>query len=168
VARAVIEAFDGWSARIVLTVSAGFYVRSFAHTLGQSLGTGAYLEALQRPRSGEFRLDEAMTVDELCGDPESPRARDGSRAAILDWLIPMERLLTAFPAVTVTDEGRVWIGHGRELGPSQCDSSGAASPTSPGPHQWTRLLDAEGRLLAIATAGKEPGSLHPSVVLNNN
>ncbi len=77
VARADIEAFDGWSARIALTVSPGFYVRSFAHSLGQSVGTGAYLEALQRTRSGEFRLDEAMTVDELCGDAESPGAKDG-------------------------------------------------------------------------------------------
>ena len=164
VARADIEAFDGWSARIVLTVSSGFYVRSFAHTLGQSLGTGAYLEALQRTRSGEFRLDEAMTLEELCGGPESPGAKDGSREAILDWLIPMERLLTAFPAITVTDEGRLWIGYGRELGPSQFGSSGP----DVNPHEWTRLLDAEGRLLALATPGKGPGSLHPSVVLNYN
>jgi tRNA pseudouridine55 synthase len=163
VARADIEVFDGWSARIGLTVSSGFYVRSFAHTLGQALGTGAYLEALQRTRSGEFRLDEAMTVDELCGDPESPGAKHGSREAILDWVIPMERLLTAFPAVTVTDEGRLWIGHGRELGPAQVQTPGHS-----GAAEWTRLLDPDGHLLALASPGKLPGSLHPSVVLNYN
>ena len=172
VLSADIEAFDGWSARIALTVSSGFYVRSFAHTLGQSLGTGAFLEALQRTRSGEFRLDEAMTLDELCGDPEAPGAKHGSREMILDWLIPMERLLTTFPAATVTDEGRLWIGHGRELSPSQlraADRGGSdAGVTVTHTAEWVRLLDAEGHLLALATPGKQPGSLHPSVVLNYN
>ena len=168
VMRADIEAFDGWSARITLTVSAGFYVRAFAHSLGQSVGTGAYLEALQRTRSGDFRLDEAMTIDELCGDADAPGAKDGTREAFLDWIIPIDRLLTGFPAVTVTDEGRVWIGHGRELGPSQFDSSGAdlvpPLPVAP----WTRLLDGDGHLLALATPGKQPRSLHPSVVVTYN
>jgi tRNA pseudouridine55 synthase len=172
VARADIEAFDGWSARIGLTVSAGFYVRSFAHTLGQALGTGAYLEALQRTRSGEFRLDEAMTVDELCGDPESPGAKDGSREGILDWIMPIDRLLTSLPGVTVTDEGRIGIRHGRELGPGQfgaADRGGSdLGLTVTGSADWTRLLDGEGHLLALATPGKAPGSLHPSVVLNYN
>jgi len=175
VSRAAIEAFDGWSARIALTVSAGFYVRSFAHTLGQIVGTGAYLEALQRTRSGEFRLDESMTLDTLCGDPATPRAREGSHEQVLDWVIPMERLLRTFPSVTVTDEGRLWIGHGRELGPDQLDpgSRGFAGSTDAGaavrqPPEWTRLLDPEGHLLAVATPGSRPGSLHPSVVLTYN
>ena len=118
-----------------------------------------------------------MSIEDLSGDPEAPRAREGSREAILDWLIPMERLLTSFPAATVTDEGRLWIGYGRELGPAQLQTSGAqASLTSVAPQdltrvvpqEWIRLLDAEGHLLALATAGKIPGSLHPSVVLNYN
>ena len=176
VARADIQMFDGWSARIALTVSTGFYVRSFAHELGRALGTGAFLETLQRTRSGEFSLDEAMTVDDLFGRTDSPGAREGSREAVLEWLIPMERLLTAFPAVKVTDEGRLWITNGRELGPSQIaqrvDRGAAAVANAEDVRQpqerWVRLLDSEGHLLAVATAGQAPGSLHPSVVLNYN
>ena len=114
-----------------------------------------------------------MTVDELCGEPESRGAKDGSREAILDWIIPIDRLLTGFPGVTVTDEGRLWIGHGRELGPGQFGAAGRAGSdlhglTVTGAAEWTRLLDGEGHLLALATPGKAPGSLHPSVVLNYN
>jgi len=158
VSRAEVLHFDGWTAQIALTVSAGFYVRSFTHALGQAVGTGAYLEALQRTRSGDFRLEEAMSLEDLHGNTDGPGAREGSREAVLEWLLPLEELLKAFPSVVVTDEGRVWVGHGRELGVSQYE--GAASG------DWVRLFDATGHLLAIATPGQTPGSLHPAVVLN--
>jgi tRNA pseudouridine55 synthase len=171
VARADVRSFDGWTAVIAITCSAGFYVRSLAHALGQAVGTGAYLEALQRTRSGEFRLEEAMSLETLQGDPDDPGARNGSHAAVLDWLIPMERLLTAFPAVTVTEEGRVWVGHGRELEAAQYVSEDRGRPGLDGPAvtgaaEWVRLFDSDGHLLALATPGSRPGSLHPSVVLN--
>ena len=65
VARAELTAFSGERAMVTLTSSAGFYVRTFAHELGELVGTGACLEALRRTRSGEFRLVEALTVDAL-------------------------------------------------------------------------------------------------------
>jgi tRNA pseudouridine55 synthase len=177
--RAEVVAFDGWSVQVALTCSAGFYVRSFAQALGQAVGTGAYLEALQRTRSGHFRLDEAMSLEDLYGDANAPGARDGSREAVLDWLIPMEELLKDFPPVVVTEEGRVWVGHGRELGPAQYElptpdvqiPGDSQSPKSTGQHRrpevaWVRVFDRAGRLLAMATTGESPGSLHPAVVLN--
>jgi tRNA pseudouridine55 synthase len=177
VSRADVIGFDGWSAQVALTVSAGFYVRAFAHSIGQLVGAGAYLEALQRTRSGEFRIEEAMSLDDLYGDADAPGTRDGSHAAVLGWLIPMEQLLKGLPAVVVTDEGRIWVGHGRELGVAQLSSTAAvhesdreASPPAArgggdgGP--WVRVFDATGQLLALATPGAAPGSLHPAVVLN--
>src|SRR5262245_1374972 len=41
--RADLVELTGGSARITLSCSAGFYVRSFAHELGERLGTGACL-----------------------------------------------------------------------------------------------------------------------------
>ncbi len=43
----------------------GAYLRSLAHDLGERLGCGAHLEALTRARSGPFRLEESVTLDEL-------------------------------------------------------------------------------------------------------
>src|SRR5262245_54713652 len=65
VSRADVLAFDGVTARIGITCSAGFYVRAFAHSLGEIVETGACLESLRRTRSGEFTLEEAITIDQL-------------------------------------------------------------------------------------------------------
>lgn len=45
--------------------SKGFYVRTYAHDIGQKLGCGAHLSALRRTRSGRFTLDRAVPVDVL-------------------------------------------------------------------------------------------------------
>ena len=45
--------------------SKGFYVRTYAHDLGQKLGCGAHLSALRRTRSGRFTLERAVPVEQL-------------------------------------------------------------------------------------------------------
>jgi len=40
-----------------IVCSKGFYVRTYAHDLGQKLGCGAHLSALRRTRSGRFTFD---------------------------------------------------------------------------------------------------------------
>jgi len=42
--------------------SAGTYVRSLAHDLGQQLGCGGHLESLRRLQSGEFRIEQAVPL----------------------------------------------------------------------------------------------------------
>ena len=48
-----------------MVCSKGTYVRAFARDLGEALGSGAHLDSLRRSRSGEFRVEEAMSVDEV-------------------------------------------------------------------------------------------------------
>ena len=45
--------------------SKGFYVRSYAHDIGSTLGCGGHLSSLRRTRSGEFTLDRAVKVETL-------------------------------------------------------------------------------------------------------
>lgn len=45
--------------------SKGFYVRTYAHDIGEILGCGGHLKALRRTASGNFRVDGVLTVDEL-------------------------------------------------------------------------------------------------------
>jgi tRNA pseudouridine55 synthase len=42
----------------------GFYVRSLARDLGEKLGTGGYLSALQRTKVGKYDLSQATTIEE--------------------------------------------------------------------------------------------------------
>jgi tRNA pseudouridine55 synthase len=48
-----------------VSCSKGTYIRSLAHDFGQSLGVGAYLSALCRTRIGTYRLEDALTVDQV-------------------------------------------------------------------------------------------------------
>jgi hypothetical protein len=92
----------------------------------------------------------AVTLDRMQEGP----------AAVADWLIPMEKLLPALPAIVVTGEGRTRVSHGRELEREHYSPAVAGTPA------WVRVQDADGRLLALAGPGSAPGSLHPSIVLN--
>lgn len=47
-----------------IVCSTGTYIRSIASDFGRQLGCGAYLSALCRTRIGEFRLEDAMTMDQ--------------------------------------------------------------------------------------------------------
>jgi tRNA pseudouridine55 synthase len=46
-------------------VSSGTYIRSLAEDIGEALATGAYLSALKRIKVGNYRLEQALTIDEL-------------------------------------------------------------------------------------------------------
>jgi tRNA pseudouridine55 synthase len=142
---------EGPRATVRMTCSAGFYVRAFANDLGERVGTGACLEALRRTRSGEFGLDGALSLDVLAQSPPA-----GLSAATV--ALPM--LLRSLPGITLTPLGRQHVSHGRPIGPAD-----AAPPWPDGASTWTRLLDAEGALVALAEPTADGRALHPSVVL---
>jgi tRNA pseudouridine55 synthase len=45
--------------------SKGTYIRSLARDFGNELGVGAYLSSLCRTRIGDFKLSDALTIDEV-------------------------------------------------------------------------------------------------------
>ena len=47
-----------------MACSKGTYVRAFARDLGEALESGAHLDSLQRSRSGIFRVEDALTVEQ--------------------------------------------------------------------------------------------------------
>lgn len=53
----------------VVNCSKGFYVRTYAHDIGEKLGCGGHLSALRRTRSGKFTLDRAVTIADLKNAP---------------------------------------------------------------------------------------------------
>jgi tRNA pseudouridine55 synthase len=144
--------------------SAGFYVRSLAHDLGERLGTGAHLVALRRTRSGELTLADTIPLETLERDAEAVRAA----------LVPPGRMLPALAAVRLTDEGARRVRHGRDLGPADVAEHLAAGPPSghvaacaPLAHagKYIRLLDQSGDLVGVAEPAATQGLLHPAVVL---
>ena len=51
-------------ARIRIACSKGTYIRAFARDLGEALSTGAHLSGLVRTKTGAFRLEDALSLEE--------------------------------------------------------------------------------------------------------
>jgi len=51
-------------ARVRIACSKGTYIRAFARDLGEALGSGAHLSSLIRSRSGDFRVSDALSLDD--------------------------------------------------------------------------------------------------------
>ena len=49
---------------IRIACSKGTYIRAFARDLGEALGSGAHLSGLTRSRSGSFRVEDALSVEQ--------------------------------------------------------------------------------------------------------
>ncbi len=57
--------YSGTDAKMSIVCSKGTYGRAFARDLGVALGSGAHLRSLMRNAIGDFRLEKAITVEEL-------------------------------------------------------------------------------------------------------
>ncbi len=84
-----IDDLIGDTASFQITVSAGGYIRSIAHELGQALGCGGHLSSLRRTQAGAFTLAQAHTLDSL----DQP-------AAVAAALLHPRTLLPEMPSVT--------------------------------------------------------------------
>ena len=84
---------EGAQAEFTMTVSAGGYVRSVAHEMGQTLGCGAHLSQLRRTRAGAFTIEEAHTLEEL-------EPMKGNAAELEMRCVHPRSLLPEMPAVT--------------------------------------------------------------------
>ncbi|MCA0389254.1 MAG: tRNA pseudouridine(55) synthase TruB [Bacteroidetes bacterium] len=66
--RVTVEEFEitSWEHPVVsfrVVCSKGTYIRVLAHDMGEKLGCGAYLSSLRRTAIGEFRVEDAVTIE---------------------------------------------------------------------------------------------------------
>ena len=145
---------EGDRLRLRVCCTAGFYMRSLAHDLGARLGTGAHLTGLRRTAAGAFTLAQAVDADLVDRYPDRAAAS----------IVPMSDMLPGLPVAVLTDRGTERVAHGRDI--ELADVQERRPPTSPGTAgRSVRLIDRQGRLVAVAEERARPGVLHPSVVL---
>lgn len=126
-------------ARFVAEVSAGTYIRSLAHDLGQALGCGAHLTQLRRTQAGEFILSQAVSLEELASYHESlkqigqssnlseyplsdivdvgepPAIQPAAVPAQLSPYLHPRQILNGFPSVTAAPQAIAAIRNGRSI-----------------------------------------------------
>ena len=89
----VITGMEDATVTFKLTISAGGYVRSVVHDLGQDLECGAHLTSLRRTKAGVFSIEEAHTLDEL-------KTLEGNVAALEALFVHPRILLPELPPVS--------------------------------------------------------------------
>ena len=139
---------EGSDIRVRAHCSAGTYLRSIAHELGQAVGCGAHLFQLRRVESGEFTLANAQSLEKL---------QDlASIGRLSEALIPPAQLLPQFPSEHVDAIVEAQIRLGRDF------------PVSPfRVHKGARFVKAvshAGDLVAIGEI-RLSNLYHPIVVL---
>jgi tRNA pseudouridine55 synthase len=73
----------------------GAYMRGLGRDIARALGTVGHITALRRTRVGPFRVENAISLDELRSFADS--------AAVLQHLLPVETALDDIPALALTD-----------------------------------------------------------------
>lgn len=132
---------------IEVVCSAGTYIRSLAHDLGQALGCGAHLTALTRTAAGEFRLEDSRTLEAL-----DALAWDGRLA---EALLPPETALAALPVFILTPEQEQAVRYGQTV----------ALDGAPGV-EMAQARDAAGQLVAVLLPAA-PGLWRPKLVFSS-
>lgn len=125
--------------------SKGTYIRSLAHDLGKQLGCGAHLSALTRIAVGNFAIDDAVSLDQVC--------QAIADSSIERYLIPMDEALLQFEAIVVDPQTAKRIQNGIPL---NCEHP-FASPL-------LRVYSTNGEFVALMEPGKEIGIWKPKKV----
>lgn len=99
--------FDAPKLVIEIECSHGFYARTLAHDIGERLGCFAHLGGLVRTHAGAFRIEDAVTIEQVIEAAESGDWRDVA--------MPIDTTLKHMKQTTLTAEFVEMVRHGRQL-----------------------------------------------------
>ncbi len=101
-----LEELTGHMAVIKVSCSKGTYIRTLAEDIGKALGCGAHLTQLRRLETGGFRLEDAVTVEQI--ESMAMEQRDAS-------LLPADILVKDLPAIILDRESAYYLGRGQSV-----------------------------------------------------
>jgi tRNA pseudouridine55 synthase len=134
--------------RVWVHCSGGTYLRSIAHEMGKALGCGAFLQQLRRTASGDFRIEDARTLEKVADLAADER--------LFDAVLPVTELLPEFPEETVDPVTANQIRQGRDfrVSPFRAQTD----------QRYVKAITEDGQFIAIGEA-RMPHLYHPILVL---
>ena len=96
--------------------SKGTYIRTLCHDIGQKLGCGATMTALERTKSGQFTKENAYTLSEI------EKIRDEGR--LEEILLPVDTVFSNLPELVVIGELEKKILNGNLIYKNECKRLG--------------------------------------------
>ncbi len=136
--------------RVRVVCSAGTYVRVLAEDLGKKLGVGAHLAELRRTRAGRFKVEAAITLDQL--------AEQLSSDSLATVLISPNEAVSHLPSIELDDEQARRTIHGIDLLTD-------GEPEVSWPDGQVVCMVKAGELIAVGEFSANRGLIHPSVVV---
>jgi tRNA pseudouridine55 synthase len=133
------------TARIHVVCSAGTYIRTLAEDIGKALGTGAHLTELRRAVAGEFRLDDAVSLEKL-EEADNPAA----------CLLPTESIVARLPSIELANEriSPTLNGMSTRIPHDDLENGSAIAMFSP-----------DGKLIAVGVYDEGDSCIKPKIVL---
>lgn len=130
--------------------SAGTYIRSLAHDLGEYLDVGAHLYSLERTKIGEFSISQSLSLEEVKFMKEKNK--------IEEKIIPLEMLLPQFPKVILEEKGAKLALNGNVV------TLDSVLKILGKKNNIFRLFNVEGRFLALAIRAQKKQGFQPILV----
>ena len=93
--------------RFSVTCSKGTYIRTLCNDIGEKLGCGGAMEELLRTQSGNFTLEESMTLSQV--------EEAVANGTIGEKIVSIEDVLSMYPALICTPEGDRLLGNGNPV-----------------------------------------------------
>ena len=132
--------------------SAGTYIRTLAEDFGKRLGVGAHLAELRRTRVGDFRIQQAISLEQL----KVHLAEESLGQIVCSPDDAMARL----PFIDLSDDDLRRVRNGM---PVKLTDTIAGAKWNDG--EQVRMRDEIGRLVAVATFNRGEALLRPTVVI---
>lgn len=135
---------------IVVDCSKGTYIRTLCHDIGEKLLCGGCMKELTRIRSGEFKLDESLKLEEI---------EEKLRAGVLEeHIVQVPDMFPEYPKVSVKKEFEKQLYNGNFLTLNQLEQDISSISDRAGK---VRIYDAENNFIGIYENYPEDGIMKP-------
>ncbi|NWF73359.1 MAG: tRNA pseudouridine(55) synthase TruB [Nitrospirae bacterium] len=137
-----ILAIQGRDVTLRIVCSKGTYVRTLCADIGEALGIGGHMLALERRRVGSLTIDHALTVDEVVNRHVLGRLGED--------LLSLDHVLDQLAIMVVDGETADRVRHGVPVSVAKILRWDSAADGAYGSHKPVRIHDIDGCLVAIA------------------
>lgn len=131
--------------KLSVTCSKGTYIRTLCHDIGQKLGCGGCMEELLRTRSGQFTLEESLTLDEI--------QQLMQKGKLEEHLVGIEEILENYPTVRCTEMADRLLENGNPVGENLAETGCREG--------WVRMYTSKGVFIGIYQWHKASASYRP-------
>ncbi len=144
-----VLAIQGRDVTLRIVCSKGTYVRTLCADIGEALGVGGHMLALERRRVGPLMIEQALTIDEVVTRHALGRLGDD--------LLSLDRALDQLGIAVVDEQTADRVRHGAPVPAAKILRWEGATDAAYGSHRPVRIHDTDGCLVAIGKCPETSG-----------